>query len=62
MVNVVLTRLLFDQVVEKAQRHHTVKVILLRNVDDYGRRGQVMILSSHWKNVSEVLVQKKQQQ
>ena len=30
------------EVVEKAQHHHTVKVILLRNVDDYGRRGQVI--------------------
>ena len=30
------------EVVEKAQHHHKVKVILLRNVDDYGRRGQVI--------------------
>ena len=30
------------EVVEKSQRHHTIKVILLRNVDDYGRRGQVI--------------------
>ena len=36
------------EVVEKSQRHHTIKVILLRNVDDYGRRGQVIILASHW--------------
>ena len=30
------------EVVEKAQRHHDVKLILLRNVDDYGKKGQVV--------------------
>ena len=29
------------QVVEKHQAHHKVKMILLRNVDDYGKKGQV---------------------
>ena len=33
--------MLYD-VVEMHQAHHTVKVILLRNVDDYGKRGQVV--------------------
>ena len=30
------------EVVEKSQHHHNVKLILLRNVDDYGRKGQVI--------------------
>ena len=30
------------EVEEKAQFHHNVKVILLRNVDDYGKKGQVI--------------------
>jgi len=30
------------EVVEKHQAHHKVKMILLRNVDDYGKKGQVV--------------------
>ena len=30
------------QVVEKHQLHHSIKLILLRNVDDYGKKGQVI--------------------
>ena len=33
--------MLYD-VQEKSQLHHNVKVILLRNVDDYGKKGQVI--------------------
>ena len=33
--------ILLMQVVEKHQAHHKVKMILLRNVDDYGKKGQV---------------------
>ena len=29
------------EVEEKSQPHHDVKLILLRNVDDYGVKGQV---------------------
>ena len=32
---------LIYEVEEKAQHHHDVKLILLRNVDDYGVKGQV---------------------
>ena len=32
----------FVQVVEKHQLHHSIKLILLRNVDDYGKKGQVI--------------------
>jgi len=30
------------EVIEKHQLHHTIKLILLRNVDDYGKKGQVI--------------------
>jgi len=30
------------EVVEKHQLHHSIKLILLRNVDDYGKKGQVI--------------------
>ena len=32
---------LIYEVEEKSQPHHDVKLILLRNVDDYGVKGQV---------------------
>lgn len=35
---------------EKYQPHHEVKVILLRNVDDYGRKGQIVNVLFHKAN------------
>ena len=41
MIDIQHSILLNLQVVEKHQAHHKVKMILLRNVDDYGKKGQV---------------------
>jgi len=38
---------LIYEVEEKSQPHHNVKLILLRNVDDYGVKGQVVIVPFH---------------
>jgi len=41
------------EIEEKHQPHHKVKLILLRNVDDYGRKGQIIetIFNEAYKNL-----------
>ena len=41
------------EVEEKSQLHHDVKLILLRNVDDYGVKGQVGFSPSLPPSISE---------